>query len=703
MQQKEEISSQPQFLAMKISSNRPTPSKIGFTPVGRGECLHNGVSGWYARLDRTLDDRVAQINIWIKAWSNSLTARKPVAALLPLDWPTLPANLLTDPGHVLDHLLARFDAETDGRSPRGAHPTPPRLADAIIKSEMLEPAIIQVEDQINPKMPLDALPPGFRAHLDKFNLSSIVEEPNTSIYDQAKEDVENKIRTISGVPLPIADSACGGGLFVSRLLRFHSESLQGQEKDLIENDTRLLLKNLQLVDLDSTIVATARKRIHLEAVRHGLATIGESVPGKLSENEVFEILADRIKSCDSLQEDWPWQEKPRLMITNPPWLRIKDRFRGHKDGSKLRRELGEQLRELVDENGVPRFSTMRGNVNLYRLFIERGLQILQPGGTLRLIAPDSLLREQSSAPLRELMVKSNTWHNIWAIEEANLLFPGITQGAVVISVSSGGVTSSLAVHGPIKRNDLIREGNGLASKVQSFDLDLGRWLKWTKGTWAVPRLPVNSYDRKAILKIIDDLAKNPRLGDKDHWLVRGGDNVRVRVGEIDQTSHSSSIQTWVKGRKSRPFIRGVHFTEDENRIYIHHPAFDSSIPSRAAERQLSMWTGSLNIYHGPRLACQAIVNAKQQRRLRWALIDEGSVLGNSVNHIELSKASEEFLTLHKSSLKEGLSWLCNLLNEEKLDIWARCWAANNNVNNYELEMLPLIEENVAVHAIAKIV
>ena len=45
-------------------------------------------------------------------------------------------HLLTDPGHVLDHLLARHDAESDGRSPRGAHPTPPRLADAVICSEM---------------------------------------------------------------------------------------------------------------------------------------------------------------------------------------------------------------------------------------------------------------------------------------------------------------------------------------------------------------------------------------------------------------------------------------------------------------------------------------------------------------------------------------------------------------------------------------
>jgi hypothetical protein len=39
--------------------------------------------------------------------------------------------------------------------------------------------------------------------------------------------------------------------------------------------------------------------------------------------------------------------------------------------------------------------------------------------------------------------------------------------------------------------------------------------------------------------------------------------------------------------------------------------------------------------------------------------------------------------------RAALEWLCSLLNSEKLDAWARAWAANNNVNNYELELLPL--------------
>ena len=102
-----------------------------------------------------------------------------------------------------------------------------------------------------------------------------------------------------------------------------------------------------------------------------------------------------------------------------------------------------------------------------------------------------------------------------------------------------------------------------------------------------------------------------------------------------------------------------------------------------------MWCGSADPKFGPRLACQAIVNAHQDRRLRWAVIPAGCVLGNSVNHIELHVDIQERLVSIHGSLETALQWMCQLLNDEDLDEWARSWSANNNVNNYELEMLPL--------------
>lgn len=183
--------------------------------------------------------------------------------------------------------------------------------------------------------------------------------------------------------------------------------------------------------------------------------------------------------------------------------------------------------------------------------------------------------------------------------------------------------------------------------------------------------PRDRIERKYTLEVLDKLATRPRLNDDQHVLTTNGQHVRVRVGEIDQTSNSKSIETWVKGRESHPFIRGVHFHEDDaGQVFIRHPAFRTDIPSRASERQLAMWIGEQPTHQGPRLACQAIVNAHQERRLRWAVIPANCVLGNSVNHIELHSDIEKRLTDEHGNLHNALNWLCDHLNDNDLDEWA---------------------------------
>ena len=551
------------------------------------------------------------------------------------------------------------------------------------------------ESLVNPKKPVQQssflmsnLPPGFRQHVEQLNLPKATQD--NDVDDGAeREAVEKQQRTLSGIPLPVADTACGGGLFHARLIRRHADAHEDAEPERRKEDTRRFFSNIQLLDVNPLVVSSTKTRLLLESIRHELVSFGPETPGKISRKEMEDLLDKGVKEGDALQSDWPWEQPPELVLTNPPWLRIKDRFRGMEDGSQLRKELGERLRNISD-NGKPRFSTMRGNVNLYRLFIERSLQILKQGGRLRIIAPDSLLREQSSHPLRELLVKHHGWTNAWAIEEANLLFPGMTQGVVVLGITANGEEDILHLQGPITRADLRREGAGLSSRVPVFQLKTERWTDWARDTWAVPRLPRDRVERSYTLKVLDRLAKLPRLSDQEHPLTTNKRQVRVRVGEIDQTAHAKNIETWVKGKRNRPFIRGVHFSESEDgQVFIRHPAFRTDIPSRASERQLAMWIGDQNPSFGPRLACQAIVNAHQERRLRWAVIPEGSVLGNSVNHIELHEDIQNRLINEHNDVESGLKWLCEHLNNNDLDEWARAWAANNNVNNYELEMLPL--------------
>ena len=655
------------------------------------------VSGWFARLDRECPIREEQIDTWLSSWELSLKKHKPIAAVLPPNWPTLPASLLTDPGNVLDQLLCRFDAENDGRSPRGAHPTPVALADAIFADELVNDSPPVTTNKKQPKISLAALPPGFHLHLDELNLD---EEDNENIEEEIDEEtlneIKDKTRTRSGIPLPFADPALGGGLFPARLIRWHSAGVIKLSVEEKLEDTRTLLSKMQLVDICSTARFASLRRLYLELVRYELASIDdEPRPGMLTRTEAEILLNDAIVIEDTLRGEWPWEERPRLLLTNPPWLRIKDRFRGHENGSVLRKELGHELRNMKEENGDLRYSTLRGNVNLYRLFIERSLQLVKPGGRIRLIVPDSLLREQSSAPLRSLLVNQHEWTTIWTFPESARLFPGVSQGVLVLGLTVGGETDGLLSFGPTEKSDLCSR-NGLGANVPCITLDKERWRRWTQSDWSVPRLPRERELRDELLTIIDELAEAPRLSDRNHWLSGKDGCVRVRVGEVDQTNWSEDIYPWKKGSRGVPFVRGIHFRSNNDDVWIHHPAFNSEISNDAPERKQALWRGKIDPPTLPRLACQAIVNAQQTRRLRWVVLPAGSVLGNSVNHLQLPEDVMEMLTQIHNDYEEALYWLCNMLNSEKLDAWARAWAANNNVNNYELELLPLLPDNYEI-------
>ena len=659
--------------------------------------MRGNVSGWYARLDRECEDRIEQMNIWLDAWEEALRTHQPQASQLPSDWPTLPASLLTDPGHVLDHLLCRHDAESDGRSPRGAHPTPTRLADAIIADELRADVSLNGSEPIVTNVNLAALPPAFRAQAEVINDKKEAAR-EAEVDEETEHEIATGARTRTGVPLPFADPAVGGGLFPSRILKWHGEKISGVPLEERAEDTRALLSSMQLLDVCEVAATMTRRRLLLSAIRAGIVTLdNKAVEGRLKRKEAEKILKDVVRVGDALRDDWPWDESPRLLMGNPPWLRIKDRFRGHPDGSTLRKELGEELRSLQEEDGSLRFSTLRGNVNLYRLFLERSLQLVRSGGRVRLIVPDSLLREQSSAPLRRLLVDSHEWTGIWTFPESARLFTGVTQGVLILGITVDGRSEELICHGPAEPNELCSK-NGLDKDVPRFNLDRERWSRWSRMEWAVPRLPRDRYDRQNLLTIIDDLADLPRLAESHHWLA-GKNRLRVRVGEVDQTTWSADIRPWKKGSRGTPFIRGIHFRNDDVKgIWLHHPSFDSSIVEEAAERKQAQWRGPIQAPKYPRLACQAIVNAQQLRRLRWVVLPAGCVLGNSVNHLELPMEVANRIAKNRGDLNSALLWLCELLNDQRLDAWARAWAANNNVNNYELEMLPLPESEPALSA-----
>jgi len=645
--------------------------------------MASDASGWYARLDHVCPDRGEQLSEWLESWEAAVAHRAPIAATLPNHWPTLPAGLLSEPGAVLEHLLSRYEAVKDGRSPRGAYSTPSKLVNAVLADELKS---TQSKTSKSPPatLSLAAMPPGFRAYAERLN-----ESAEGGDEDADDEAVEAGERTRSGIPLPFADPAVGGGVVPSRAISIHALRSEGLTPRETRADTLRLLRGMQMVDSSETAVACTRRRLLLTLARLGLVDLrGDGDEAMIGRSEVECILDGSVRCTDVLRGDWPWAEAPRLLISRPPWLRIKDRFRGHPEGSELRKQLSKSLRSTTESDGSPRFAALRGNVNMYRIFLERSISLVRDDGRLRMIVPDALLREKSSVALRKLMVDSNQWVSSWSFPEHQRVFPGASHGVLVIGLTIGGRTEMMTSFGPLELQDLSARV-GLDSKAPFLEMERGPWSVWTDMMWAVPRMPRDRYDRNAVLKAIGDLADQPRLGEEGNWLNPTDQPIRVRVGEIDQTNWSGDISDWGPDSEGIPFIRGTHFHLEGREVSIRHPAYDADLEDGCIERSQALWSGRIEPAGVSRVACQAIVNTQKRRRLRWVVVPPDCVLGNSVNFLQLPEAVLDSLAEEHGSVDEGLMFVAAQLNSEGLDLWSRAWAANNNVNNYEIESLPL--------------
>ena len=634
-------------------------------------------SGWYARLDHECPERTSQIEIWLDSWLQATRKKQPIAATLPSCWPTLPAGLLSNPGNVLDHLLARFDAQSDGRSPRGVYAPPARFVDAVLYDELHHGKSKKKEPPAT--LSLAALPPSFRTFAKQFNENIREDE----VVEEGSAETTKNL-TVSGIPIPFADPCVGAGLFAERVLRIHAERLADYSPTERREDTLRLLEGLQLVDTSEVAVNSARKRIVIVLARLGLVDLEEEGDdGKIGLSEAEMIVESNVRCIDPLRGEWPWNERPMLLISRPPWLRIKDRFRGHPDGSILRKQLSSELRQFKGADGKVRFSAIKGNVNLYRLYIERALQISQNGGRVRLVVPSSVLREKSSLPLRKLLVESNGWDSVWSFPEDSRLLFGGSQGVSVIGITVGEETDVLTSFDPLMNDDLA-SGSGLIPEAPFFELERGPWSSWTDTSWAVPKMPRDVVNRDRTIAAIGNLADKARLVEEGTGLNPNGRAIKVRVGEAERSVWKKEICDWNGKDGQIPFIRAAHISFIDGEGVLRHPAFESG----AGASKSAAWNGPREMSVPTRIVCQAVVNPQSERRLVWTVVPEGCVLGNSVSFLDLPIEVTDGLRESYGSLEEGLNFLAAQLNSEELDLWSKAWAANNNVNNYEIEMLP---------------
>jgi len=308
-------------------------------------------------------------------------------------------------------------------------------------------------------------------------------------------------------PLRVLDMACGSGLFLldayQRLLdhclkwyiehdpnswrrEVYRASRHGPWRLTIAERKRILTTHIFGVDIDPRAVEVTRLSLLLKALE-GEHDAAPSPQRKLVHDRALPNLPDNIKSGNSLVGPDCFAGKPLpeadiirrinpfdwntafpeamkaggfdCILGNPPYVRVQTM----KKWAPLEAEVYQE-----------RFRAGRaGNFDIYAVFIEQGLKLLNPKGLLGFICPHKFFNAQYGAPLRDLLSQGRHLAHI-VYFGAQQVFPGATTYTCLLFLAKAGRRKCRFVSVP----DLaawMSSGAGVRGDLAAEKIDGGVW------------------------------------------------------------------------------------------------------------------------------------------------------------------------------------------------------------------------------------
>lgn len=91
-----------------------------------------------------------------------------------------------------------------------------------------------------------------------------------------------------------------------------------------------------------------------------------------------------------------------------------------------------------------------------------------------------------------------------------------------------------------------------------------------------------------------------------------------------------------------------------------------------------------------RIACPQISNQKSDTRIKFCLIDEGNVLGNSCN----------FISVEENIFGYDIYYFLALLNTDIINWFFKKFNSNNHIGNYEIDNFPVHSDKSLIKKIS---
>lgn len=335
-----------------------------------------------------------------------------------------------------------------------------------------------------------------------------------------------------------------------------------------------------------------------------------------------------------------------VILTNPPYRLLKantDKYSN--DGKNSFATETKELIKFIKDNSVYRYNS--GTLNLYKLFVEEIVEnYTHKNSKIGLLVPNTILNDKQSESLRKRILNNYQINKIFIINEKNDFFPDITQSLIFFNIDKSKKTRGIEIIDNISNTQNLLK-NGITINIDTIN--------------SISESMAIISETDIGFKILEKISKFSKIKDYSNLL-----NLR---GELDLTFNKNYIisketkYNLIKGINIEEFsLKNVNEFVDENFINVIGPKSKHS---------------ELN-----RICCQQISNMNSKKRVKFCLVPQNHILGNSCNYISISE------NLFKDS-DLSLEYLMGILNSNLIDWRFRITSSNNHVSNYEISELPI--------------
>lgn len=419
---------------------------------------------------------------------------------------------------------------------------------------------------------------------------------------------------------PIVDPACGGAAFLAPAAVRIMQALE--RKGL--SSTQILAHieaNVHGVDMDSFLCQLSVTFLRMVLARH----IGEA-----GYDPVF-----RVQTGDGLDAGALSAGEYGLVLCNPPYRKM------------TRTETGPYAAEYGN--------LMRGQPNLYTLFIGRAISLLRASGTAVFLTPMSFLSGQSFTPIRRHLTSHGAIKQIDLIHDKTGVFLGAEQdSAITVWQRNPADAGTSDIH------VLVRDG--------SWKLTGRPRLCTSDAPWPLPREEGDAE----LLSLFQVTV--PTLSSYGY---------AVRTGCVVMHRNQRALYQKRPGTAQQGHVLPLVWQSDIS----SNGTLCLDERERVTHRYVDMQAAEApGVVRRPAVAVQRVTSDDQPRRLVCAVVPNsayaefGGVVGE--NHVCFIEQTRD-----KAAVDTDL--LCSILRTRTIDRLFRCMSGATNVSAYELHSLPL--------------